>query len=547
MRRNNRIEYLVSRTNYRWGPRLGLSLLLCVAVGTFVFNNVSSQCLFAQEEYGSPLELDNPTSESDPDAAQELDLTEKQRLLSQQYALLEEALARMAESVQGSDPHRAELLRNAAQESQTRAISFQFSDMVELLTGKLYSKASDNQDQLEADLLALLELLESENRAERLEEERAEIEKLLDDIDGVIRDQRKIQSKTLGGESSGSLADEQAELADETKGLADRAEAQAGNEQEGTEGSEPSEGSTPDSPPQEQEPGTPSSGEGEGGESSSGGGSASQSGGPASERLSAAQRAMEAAEEKLRQAERDGAIADQEEAIRELEQARAELEEILRQMREEEIARMLELLDARLNRMLSMQIIVNESTIDLYKNANETLTPRDLAIESARLSEQEREIIIEADEALALLREEGSAIAFPEAIEQTRSDMLEIVKLLDNADVGLTTQTIEQDIADALKELLKSLEQAKEEAESRSQESSESQEQEPALIELIAELQLIRSMQVRVNERTEFYASLLEKDPSQEPTIRIAVRELADKEQKLYDILREIERAQNAQ
>ena len=579
MRNIDRVEYRRSRVRSRCASRLGMFLLIFIAARVFVFSAAPSNFLLAQDNEISQLESESPlpeTGDPESDNGQELGLTEKQRLLSEQYALLEEALARMAEAVEDSDPERAELLRNIVQEGQNRSISFQFSDMVELLSGELYSRAGDNQDQLNADLLAILELLESENREDRLEEDRAEIEELLEDLDGVIRDQRRIHNKTLGqgstilmpvppltdernlgaaqaqrdeSASKNALADGQADLAEETGELAERTESRAGGESEGMEGSdqqgESGDESPPGPPPNGQGSGTPSSSGGEGEPSESESESESESDDPASTRLNAAQRAMEAAEDKLREAEREGALADQEEAIRELEQARAELEEILRQMREEEIARMLELLDARITRMLSMQIVVNDATVQLDENAGETLTPRALAIESAQLSEREREIIQEADEALALLRDEGSAIAFPEAIQQIRVDLVETAKRLDASDVGLTTQTIEQDIVGALQELLDSLEQAKKDAESRKQESGESQEKEPVLIELIAELKLIRSMQIRVNERTDFYAALLEEDAANEPTIRNAVRELADREQRIYDILREIERAQN--
>ena len=52
----------------------------------------------------------------------------------------------------------------------------------------------------------------------------------------------------------------------------------------------------------------------------------------------------------------------QEAAIRELEQAKAELEEILRQLREEELERMLAMLEARFRKMLQAEIEVYEGT-----------------------------------------------------------------------------------------------------------------------------------------------------------------------------------------
>ena len=72
---------------------------------------------------------------------------------------------------------------------------------------------------------------------------------------------------------------------------------------------------------------------------------------------------MKEAEKKLEEAEREGAVEKQEEAIRELEQAKAELEEILRQLREEEIVRMLAMLEARFRKMLELQREVYDGTV----------------------------------------------------------------------------------------------------------------------------------------------------------------------------------------
>ena len=101
--------------------------------------------------------------------------------------------------------------------------------------------------------------------------------------------------------------------------------------------------------------------------------------------------------------------------MRELEQAKAELEEILRQLREEEMARTLAMLEARFRKMLDAQVEVYEGTKRLDKVA-EAERDRDDEIEAGRLSRKEAQIAAEADKALAVLREEGSAVAFPEAV-----------------------------------------------------------------------------------------------------------------------------------
>ena len=46
-----------------------------------------------------------------------------------------------------------------------------------------------------------------------------------------------------------------------------------------------------------------------------------------------------------------------------------------------------------------------------------------------------------------LLRDDGTAVAFPEAAEQMRDDMQQVVERLAQAKVGKITQSIEEDIS----------------------------------------------------------------------------------------------------
>ena len=97
---------------------------------------------------------------------------------------------------------------------------------------------------------------------------------------------------------------------------------------------------------------------------------------------------MKEAQQKLEEAKRRDATEKQAEALKELEQAKAELEEILRQLREEEMARTLAMLEARFRKMLDQQVEVYEGTKRLDKVA-EAERDRDDEIEAGRLSRKE--------------------------------------------------------------------------------------------------------------------------------------------------------------
>ena len=253
------------------------------------------------------------------------------------------------------------------------------------------------------------------------------------------------------------------------------------------------------------------------------------------------------AQEKLDDAQREGAVEKQEEAIRELEQAKAELEEILRQLREEEIARMLAMLEARFRKMLAMQREVYEGTIRLDKvpkpqrSSNHT-------IEASRQSGKEQQIVVEADKALLLLREDGTAVAFPEAVEQMREDMQQVVYRLARAKVGQITQAIEEDIIAALEEMIEALKKAQEDLEQDNRPPPPNQPnrpQYPPLVDILAELKMIRALQMRINTRTQRYSKLIEGEQAEQVELIDALQRLAEREQRIHRVTRDLELGKN--
>lgn len=257
---------------------------------------------------------------------------------------------------------------------------------------------------------------------------------------------------------------------------------------------------------------------------------------------------MQQAEERLRKAQREGGVEEQEKALEELRQAKKELEEILRQLREEEIRRLLAVLEARFRKMLQMQREVYEGTVrlDQVPEWERTYTHE---IQASRLSSRELEIVLEADRALALLQEDGTAVAFIEATTQVREDMEQVAERLAQAKVNQITQQIELDIIAALEEMIEALQKAQRERQQQpqgGQGQQGGQPQDPALVDLIAELKMIKAMQLRVNNRTERYRRLVQGDQSTEiPELQAALKKLAEQEQRIYKITRDIETGRN--
>ena len=254
----------------------------------------------------------------------------------------------------------------------------------------------------------------------------------------------------------------------------------------------------------------------------------------AQEQIRRAQQRMQQATKKLQEAQREGATEQQEEALRELQQAKAELERILRQLREEELERTLVLLEARFRKMLDMQIEVHEETkITDTRKAN--VPEHEIEIASGRLSRKERQIVHEADRALILLREDGTSVAFPEALEQTRIDMQEVSDRLSEVKLGTITQGLEEDIIAALEEALAMLQEAVKDLRNRKgQQGQPGNPGDQSLVDQLAELRMIRALQNRVNRRTVRYNKIIEEDESMQTELQGAIEKLVDREEQIY-------------
>ncbi len=459
---------------------------------------------------------------SDQDESSPTDrLALEEQRIAERFQHLQQVLLRMAELTAATDPRRAALLKKAFQQSEEQFINKQFEMLVSTLKKDRLADAVERQTDLDRDLRALLKLLLSENRARRIEAEKARIRRYLKILNRIIKQQKDVQGRTAGGGNPKGLSGEQGRLAKKTGELAKDIKQ---NEEEEGEGK--------------------GKGEGEGQGQGQGQGEQQEQGqNPVRKRLEAAQQRMKEAQEKLDKTQREGAVDKQEEAIRELEQAKAELEEILRQLREEEIERILAMLEARFHKMLQLQRVVYEGTVRLDK-VPKPQRSHSHEIEARRLSSKETKILVEADKALLLLREDGTAVAFPEAVEQMREDMQQVVLRLARAKVGQITQAIEEDIIAALEEMIEALKKAQKDMKGKKP-CPCACKCKPPLIDTLAELKMIRALQMRVNRRTQRYSKLIEGEQAESAELIDALQRLAEREQRIHRVTQDLEMGRN--
>jgi hypothetical protein len=198
--------------------------------------------------------------------------------------------------------------------------------------------------------------------------------------------------------------------------------------------------------------------------------------------------------------------------------------------------------------MLEMQTAVYDGTVRLDQ-VPQTARAHDHEIEAAKLSRDESQIVREAEKALSLLREEGSSVAFPEAVEQMRDDMRQVAERLSAVKVDKLTQSIEQDILMSLEETIAALDKAIKDLEQKrtppGQQPSAGQPGEMDLVDKLAELKMIRSLQMRINIRTKIYGGMIEGEQAETPELIKSLQDLADRQERVHRATADLQQERN--
>ncbi len=627
------------------------ALLISLAAGSFQW--VTAQETTppkAAEETGTKPAEATPTAES---------LPSRQEALALRYQRFEATLLQLAEYLRKTDPDRAELLVRAIGKSKEQRIQDQLGQLVELLKQQKLGDAIEGQETAVSEMLLVLQLLQSEDRKDEIEREKARIRDLIKDVNKLVLKQTDVRAATEKG-SSDKLPDQQRDVADATQKLMDKIDAQDAQKQANANG-KPGDSGKPgkpsgkegedkpagdkteeDMPKDPKDPADPSDPSGMGkegtgkpgantkpkdpkdpmgkpkdpmgkpnqegdkppmdgdkppmdGDKPADSGMPSDSSGkpmpgkgkpmpsPSSppmpndgstppmpppgdddgdnpppppgaqdsqqqqnrtagrQELEQAKREMEDAIQELKKKQLNKASDKQDQALADLLKAKERLEEILRQLREEEKELMLAALEARFRDMLGRQINVYNGSVALaaVPAPQRTDKHRGRAIELAR---SEDEIALLAAKVLTLLKEEGSSIAFPEAVLQLREDMLIVARRLERVEVEEVTLGIEKDIIESLEEILEALQKELEKSKDKKQQPPPppGQPQDQALVDALAELKMLRSLQYRVNRRTKQLGRLVEGEQAADTDLIEQLRGLSQRQSKIqqhtYDL-----------
>lgn len=505
------------------------------------------------------------------------ELSEKQKILTDRYTQLEQILFRISEATAASNPQQAVLLRKVLQEGKEKLVALRLGQITSILERKQLTEAIIGQEDVEKDLSELLKLLESANREQKRAADKEKIKEFLRNLEEIIHQERNLKTKTEQQDEKqlSPLEKEQNDVRQQTQTLQEQIAQNENGEKPKSDTPKNSEqvqqenaNNNADNNTDKTDKDSNSSPEKQEGQNESEKNPEQQPSSPVQQAMQKALQRMKQAEEKLKQSEKSGAVEEQEEAVAELQRVKAELEKILRQLREEELLQTLEKLESRFKRMLTVEQgirtktekLSSEQPKDNAKNSTENNTEnnagnneakkRQIQIQAGQLGADQQTVIDDADAAMILLREDGTAQALAESLLQARFDMTEAKNRLDKTELGTVTLSVEDAVIAALKEMLEAVQLAIEEAEKRKNKPNSqgmpgggNSDVEP-LIQLLSELKMIRSMQQRVNDRTERYdKQILELRNQANPDwtmLRQGVDELARQQNRITRILHDI-------
>lgn len=475
----------------------------------------------------------------------ELKLKARQRVFLNNLSLLEKKLLVLSDFERDRNSSRSDLLKKGLQLAQAKELLLRVRNATQLIEGgksRDLRKAIEIQKSVLADLESLYALLESENPQKSARDKQQKIRKRIDRIEQIIRQQQAIRDgaetdadlnrlKSLQENVKRQTTEVQSDVESEIKSEIDQKNESGGGA--GNQVAEPTEkDQTPDS---NVKPGTEAKSTGdEKGKTKSPEQRIAKNLGDASKRMSDVGR-------KLDSKELADAKAKMEEAEEQLEQAKTELENILRQEREQEIESTLRSLEERFKLMLQMQLELNSKTVSL---AAAEKTESEIAIDSFSLASLQKKGMLEADKALLMLNEEGSSFAVAGTLRQIRSDMEQIKARLEVAKIDSITNALQEDVAGGLNDLVAALQTEQKENEKNqnrpapSGDTTTQQVDQRPLLQKIAELKIIRQVQLRINSRHKLYANKLKGDTSSEENETLAglTKELSERQKLLQEM-----------
>ena len=128
-------------------------------------------------------------------AAEPKALSDQQNQIAESYQHAEMLMLKMAQVDAAENPRRAALLKKVLSQSKEKFVRAQMETLVKSLQDKKLGRAIDDQVQVRDDLKLLLQLLETENRTDRIKNEQARVRQYIRELQRIIRKHKSVQGR----------------------------------------------------------------------------------------------------------------------------------------------------------------------------------------------------------------------------------------------------------------------------------------------------------------------------------------------------------------
>ena len=420
--------------------------------------------------------------------AQDRPLTERQQAVRGQIQQLETRMLLLTRLLAESEPDKVQRLREALDWCGRKHVKQRIERLVQLLQTDQLSAAESEQEALLADLEAMLtRLADTADDFERMRAERERLEGFKRSIRALLERQLDQLYRTQTAQADRAairpLERRQRAIEREAADLGAEMKAAARDSQ-----------ST-----------------------------------PGQRQVSHARQNMREAADRLAELQPKQAEIRQRDALEQLQRALDELDDALRQVRREELAETLTALEARFKSMLARQQQVRSAVVTLRARDVDSWTHND-QMRLAEAFETQQSVAEDCAEVTRILVSEGTTVVLPELTGQLVVDMNELVDRLDRTDVTSETEGLLDQVIAMLEEIAAAIEKRSNqdlEQMMRLPTGGSLDESNPALLRRSAELKLLRSAQLQINQRTLERAQIVKplSDQYQDMLTRLAERQ----------------------
>lgn len=415
-------------------------------------------------------------------------LADRQQSIHERVQRLEATMLKLSKLLGPQEPDKAERLRGALEQSGKDRIRARVEELVALLRSQDFADADRKQEALLGDLEGLLQTLTSrDDELQRRREERQRLEKLKRTIRVLMEDQTQSLYHTQhadkqmepGDEASSAQSVEPSEaLAEQLRRLERLQRDLQRRADDVNKNMQPQQGKPGDSPSKPT---------------------------PGNEQMQRAADQMRQAGDRLSESKPGDAKDRQQESLDEMQKALDELDDALRQTRKDEIEQTLDALQTRLQQMLQREQEV-AAVLDGWLGKDAATRGPDDFVALTDAAKTQQQVTDEGNQALALMLDEGSTIIVPELLRQMVSDMTAVRGDLNVSKPTEQTRKTLRDVIDLLTELLDAIDKKREDDrkqdDQQQQPQQQQQQQEQTLLPKSAELKMLRSSQMRLNQRT---------------------------------------------